>query len=126
MTLYLFAKLGIVRFRAGKRGEVRLEDIALTGEPWPEGPKKVANSLLNQFQLPVLFYLLCVLLLITNFVDIIHLVLAWGFVLSRLVHAYIHVGSNDVMKRFSAFLVGVIALSIMWTYFTVSFVVKSI
>jgi hypothetical protein len=44
------------------------------------------------------------------------LVLAWGYVVSRILHAWIHLGSNYVPRRFQAFLVGfaiLIALAVM-------------
>ena len=45
--------------------------------------------------------------------------LAWLFVLSRLVHAYIHTGTNYVRHRFNAFAAGVFILLAMWTIFAV-------
>ena len=45
--------------------------------------------------------------------------LSWLFVLSRIVHAYIHVTSNRVPRRFFAFIFGVAVLAIMWVYFAV-------
>jgi hypothetical protein len=43
--------------------------------------------------------------------------LAWIFVLSRIVHAIIHTGSNVVLRRFQAYVVGVVTLTIMWVAF---------
>ncbi len=44
-------------------------------------------------------------------------VLSWIFVLSRLVHAFIHTTSNRVSRRFFAFTVGTLTLLIMWVIF---------
>ena len=46
-------------------------------------------------------------------------VLAWIFVVSRFVHAYIHTTSNHVPTRFNAFAVGAIVLLLMWIIFAV-------
>ena len=43
--------------------------------------------------------------------------LAWMFVVTRMVHAGIHVTSNDVRWRFQAFAVGAMLLLIMWIVF---------
>jgi hypothetical protein len=43
--------------------------------------------------------------------------MSWMFVVARLGHAAIHVTSNDVRRRFMAFLVGAIILLIMWIVF---------
>jgi hypothetical protein len=53
--------------------------------------------------------------MITNGIDILMVALAWAFVLSRVVHAYIHVGPNVLMWRGTAFLVGAIVVLLMWT-----------
>jgi len=65
----------------------------------------------------VLFYVLVVLALITRKADMVFVVLAWMFVASRLVHAYIHTTSNKVLRRFQAFVVGVLILAVMWIIF---------
>ena len=49
--------------------------------------------------MPVLFYVLTVLAVITKQADLLFVLLAWVFVLSRLAHAYIHVTSNDLRLR---------------------------
>jgi len=46
-------------------------------------------------------------------------VMAWLFVLSRIVHAAIHVTSNNVNHRFAVFAVGVALLLMMWAIFAV-------
>jgi hypothetical protein len=46
-------------------------------------------------------------------------VLAWIFVASRLVHAYIHVTSNDVNRRGPSFGLGAFVLTIMWLIFMI-------
>ena len=45
--------------------------------------------------------------------------MAWLFVLTRLLHAYIHTGSNFVRHRFNAFALGVFILLAMWIIFAV-------
>ena len=56
---------------------------------------QIANALPDQFELPVLFYVLTILAMITRHADLLFVVLAWMFVAMRLVHAYIHVTSNN-------------------------------
>lgn len=126
LTLFLLLKLGISRYSLAKSGAVRMKDIAIDSDAWPDDIRKVSNCVLNQFQVPVLFYLICVLLLVTHLVDSVHIILAWIFVISRLVHAYIHTGSNLVRQRFSVFVIGITAVVIMWGYFTLSFLLKSL
>jgi hypothetical protein len=68
----------------------------------------------EQFELPVLFYAGTAFALVTRNVDMAMFLLAWIFVLSRLVHAAVHLGSNVIMWRGSAYLVGFAALVGLW------------
>jgi hypothetical protein len=117
LTLILALWMGYERNRVVYSREVKIKDIALTKENWPEQAKKVSNAYHNQYELPVLFYVLTAFALITKKADLIFLVLSWVFVISRLVHAYIHTTSNRVSRRFFAYLVGLVVLTIMWIYF---------
>jgi hypothetical protein len=119
----LFATAGSRR-AAIMSGKVKVRDIALGQPAWPEGPTKAANCLANQLQAPVLFYLLVTLALFTKQADLLFVVMSWIFVATRLVHAYIHVGSNHVPHRFYAFAAGVVVLLIMWVIFVVRILVS--
>lgn len=91
----------------------RWSDIALDSSRWPEDSRKVANCYGNQFELPVIFYVLCLIALITAKADFLMVVLAWIFVVSRVVHALIHTGPNIVPMRGAAFAVGILVVMIM-------------
>ena len=81
-------------------------DLALGRVTWPEDADKRAANQRNQFELPVLFYAVVAFALISKGADFLMLVLAWLFVLTRLVHAAIHVGPNKVRWRSPAFALG--------------------
>ncbi len=119
LTLLLALWMGYERNRVVYSKEVRIKDIALTKEGWPDRAKQLSNAYHNQYELPVLFYILVALALITKKADLIFVVLSWVFVLSRLVHAYIHTTTNRVPRRFFAYLVGLVVLTIMWALFTI-------
>jgi len=117
LTVLLLLWMGSARLACLKGGEVKVRDIALGERNWPERILKVQNAYHNQFELPVLFYVLVVLALITRKADMLFVVMSWMFVASRLVHAGIHVTSNKVPLRFQAFVVGVLILVAMWVIF---------
>jgi hypothetical protein len=119
LTFGLLFWMGATRSASVRRGETKIRDIAL-GEPaWPARPTQASNCYDNQFQIPLLFYVLVILAWITKHADLIFVVMAWIFVLSRLVHAYIHTISNHVPTRFRAFAAGVFVLLLMWIIFAV-------
>lgn len=119
LTLGLMFWMGRSRTGAIKRREVKMGDIALGQPAWPAHIQQVSNCYRSQFELPVLFYVLTVLAIITRHADFLFVILAWVFVFTRLVHAYIHTGTNYVPYRFYAFLAGFIVLTVMWVIFAV-------
>jgi hypothetical protein len=119
LTFCLLFWMGYARVRVIRRREVRVGDIALGQPAWPERPTKAANAYRNQFELPVLFYVLVVLAIIARKADLLFVVMSWIFVILRIVHAGIHTSSNDVPQRFYAFLAAAIVLLLMWIIFAV-------
>ncbi len=103
-----------LRTSALRRRDVRVADVDLGQPNWPKRSTQVANCFRNQFELPVLFYVLTILAMATRHADFLFVVLAWVFVLSRLVHAYIHVTSNNLRMRGLWFGVGALLLFIKW------------
>jgi hypothetical protein len=112
---------GMMYFRTTtiQRGETRIESIALREPNWPPRATQFANAFANQFELPVLFYVLTILSIITHHADIVFVVLAWIFVLTRVLQAYVHVTSNNVRLRGAHYGVGALVLVIMWVIFIV-------
>jgi len=107
------------RTSALRRGDARFERIALREPNWPQRSMQFANAFANQFELPVLFYVLTILSIMTHHADMIYWVLAWVFVLCRVLQAGVHVTSNDVRLRGAFYGVGAIVLSVMWLIFIV-------
>ena len=124
LALGLLWYLGSIRLPMVMRGDVNIRDIALSREPWPDREKKVSNAFDNQFQLPLLFYVGCLLAVFLG-PAWFHLVLAWAFVVSRYVHAAIHITSNHVIHRFSVYSTGLAILSLYWLVLFVQLIVVS-
>jgi len=78
-----------------------------------------AYSFSNQFELPVLFYVLTILEIMTHHADLLFVTLAWGFVVLRWVHALVHVTNNNVRVRGAFYGTGAIILVIMWLIYIV-------
>jgi len=76
-----------------------------------------ADNFRNLFELPVLFYALCILLLATQQASTFFEICAWVFVAFRVLHSVIHLSYNRVMHRFYAYLLSSLTLWIMWGAF---------
>lgn len=81
---------------------------------WVERPARTFNNL---FQVPVLFYVVCLLMMVTGRVDEAQIKLAWIYVAVRVVHAVIYIGWNYVPYRFAAWIASCITLGVIWFRF---------
>ena len=59
-----------------------------------------AHNLKNLFEVPVLYYGLCLYLFVSGNVDLAYVVAAWLFFLFRAFHSVVHCTRNIVMLRF--------------------------
>ncbi|MCJ8142161.1 MAPEG family protein [Ancylobacter sp. A5.8] len=120
LAFALLLLLGGRRKAALAAGEVDLEQAPLDDRAWPASVRQASNAFRNQFELPVLFYAVVTLALVTRKADIGFVVLSWIFVLSRFGQAFVHVTSNDVRWRFLSFVIGFGALVLMWVLFALA------
>ncbi len=116
LTIAVYGLLAVSRARAigGMNRGRGNPDLALGRVEWPEDAVKRAANQRNQFELPVLFYAVTAFALVLNGADFLMVVLAWLFVLSRILHAAIHIGPNKVRWRSPVFAVGFLIVAIMW------------
>lgn len=105
--------LGFRKAKAVKTGSVNLKATALDNKAWPDDVLKVSNNIDNQFEVPIVFFVLCLLFHSLGQIDYVVLGLAWTYVISRYVHAYVHIGSNYVPLRLRVFTLGCVILLIM-------------
>jgi hypothetical protein len=96
LTFALLLGMATARGRALKGREPSSRDIALGQPNWPTHATQIGNCFANQFELPVLFYILIALALPLRHADLVIVLLAWVFVITRFVHAGIFVTSNNV------------------------------
>lgn len=66
----------------------------------PEHVNQPSNNLKNLFELPVVFYVLCVVIHVLGITDFWFIGLAWGFVFLRVLHSVVHCTFNHVVTRF--------------------------
>ncbi|HXL66642.1 MAG TPA: MAPEG family protein [Xanthobacteraceae bacterium] len=119
LTFVLMLQMGALRRADYSSGAVRADDIALREPRWPQRTTQAANAFSNQFELPVLFYVLTILAWVTRHAGIVFVVLAWIFVICRVLQAYIHVTSNVVRYRGLFYSIGALVLMIMWALFII-------
>ncbi len=116
LTLFIGVKGLFLRIRAVKNDGLKPSYFLLnSGEKPPEYVTKFSQHYENLFELPVLFYVVTILLLVIEKVDVLYLVLAWLYLFFRVCHAYIHTTSNKLSRRKNIFLLSAIILYIIWS-----------
>jgi hypothetical protein len=110
LTLIMYIVLGVRKAKVVKAGTVNRQQAALDNRVWPDDVVKVSNNIANQFEAPILFYVLCLVAHAINAAGTLAVTLAWLFVTSRYAHAYVHVNSNHIPIRLPLFLVGCLVL----------------
>lgn len=111
----LFAS-GFLRYRSVGKKTVNPKDyVLMTGQDqWPVLIQKLGRSFHNQLEVPVLFYLWVVMVLVTGVESSNLLYMAWAYVFLRYIHAFIHIVYNNVLHRFTVFLISCLLLLTMW------------
>ena len=103
LTIWLYIKMSKARFAAVKEGAATREDFSVVGSK-PEVTGIYTRAVANQFELPVLFYVIILIGLALDISSWITVMLAFLFVVSRIVHAREMIGENRVMKRRGMFI----------------------
>ncbi|MCC9660545.1 MAPEG family protein [Pseudoalteromonas sp. MB41] len=115
LTFIIMFIMGKRRFRAAKQKTIEMKDF-LTMELEKAGSDvRVADrNFINQFEMPVLFFIACLTALQLNAVGYMFVALAWGYVLLRVVHSYIHLTSNTLKVRYYSFVISSLVMLSMW------------
>jgi hypothetical protein len=124
LTFYAVFRMGVVRLNAIKAHKIPLGDVALSSTNYPKEALKHGNNLDNQFQFPVLLYVVVLFAITLEAVSMAFSLACIGFVITRFAHRFVHVTRNDVRLRFTLFLLGVIILSLAWVILGLNVITK--
>jgi hypothetical protein len=117
LVFILYALLGWRRHvlvKAGRIQPAQFRENHAANEPAES--LVVRNSIANQFEIPLLFHVCCIVLYTTQADNLAAVLLAWIFVVTRYAHAFVHVTSNDLRYRSPLFALGFVALAGMWVW----------
>jgi hypothetical protein len=117
LTFLLLFWLAPLRARDFNSGVANPDNVALREPNWSRRSLQVAYSYSNQFELPVLFYVLTILAYVTHLAGVVFVVLAWIFVVFRYLQAFVHVTSNKIRVRGAFFGIAALALALNWAIY---------
>jgi hypothetical protein len=118
LTFLVLILIPIRRVRAGLKGQIRPADFKYGESANVPGFVSLANrNYMNLLEMPILFYVICLLLFVSGKVDGIFLALAWSYVGLRVLHSVVHVSYNNVIHRLALFAASNFAVGAMWSLF---------
>ena len=125
LTGFVWLRLGADRLGELRSRRIHPQQVA-TSKQMGETLQNLqsADHFRNLFEVPVLFYAVCGFIAITRQTTLFLLACAWGYVVLRAVHTYIHLTDNKVVRRFQAFVASTIVLYVMWGIFAVRLVMS--
>jgi hypothetical protein len=114
-TLVVLLLIPITRTRSARRREIVIDDFKY-GESSAVPPAvSIPNrNYMNLLELPMLFYVVCIVLYVTAGASTMAIALAWAFVVLRVAHSLIHLSYNRVIHRLAAFTASNVALVVLW------------
>ena len=116
LSMFVLFKTGMSRNAAVKRREVDVRYYQLYQGEEPKHLRLLSRHLQNQFEVPPLFYVVVLALFITGLVSPISLIAAWMFVALRVLHTWVHLNGNNVLRRFQVFIASCVMLMLLWAY----------
>ena len=123
LVVFMVVRLFRSRVRALRRRNISIRFYELyQGSEEPDELRALSRHFANLFELPILFYVACIVAYVSVQVDLLLVLLAWLFVVSRYVHSYIHLTSNIVIHRFRVYGIGLAVLVLMWLTLTIHLV----
>lgn len=120
-TFAIMLLMAYKRFNATLTGRTKAGYFKLgESEKVPYDVRVVGRNFVNLFEMPVLFYLLCLSAYATHLASHALVVLGWCYVVLRIVHSLIHIAYNNVLHRFLAYATSSLLLLFMWIVFAAS------
>jgi hypothetical protein len=104
----LYAWLTVARARAVLRHEVTYQAFEF-GRDEPPAVARITRNLANQFEWPVVFYAMVVLLIVLSRVTWLDVVAAWIFVAGRVIHTLVQTLTDNVPLRGQVFMINFLA-----------------
>ena len=118
LTFVVLTLIPFRRFRAVLGGRAAQADFKYGESRRVPGDVSIPNrNYMNLLEMPVLFYVVCLMLYVTGRVDPAFLYLAWFYVGLRVLHSAVHVTYNHIIHRLVLFTLSNFVIVAMWALF---------
>lgn len=118
LTAIVWVRLYFERIGEMRERRIRPQSVATSREMAAALVRtQAADNLRNLFEIPVLFYALCLAVVSVGVATPLLVDGAWAYVLLRAVHSLIHCTYNRVMHRFATYVASSALLFVLWAAF---------
>ena len=115
LSIVVWLRMYVERISQMREGRISPQRVATSAQMAAAlADTRAADNFRNLFEVPVLFYLATVVACLIQAVDMTAVVIAWVFVALRYAHSVIHVTYNRVRHRFTVYVLGCLALWLLW------------
>ena len=120
LNLFLIFRLLYMATVSVVKKNVRLSQFRIYEGEFPDRLRSARQQYQNMFEIPILFYLLCLLHISFNNYTQIDILLAWGFVIFRVIHFFLRIQNQknvNIIPRTIVFVISLVFLTIAWIKF---------
>ena len=126
LNIFLIFRLLFLAGSFIKRTEIKLDQFQLYEGEFPDKLWSARYQFQNMYEIPILFYLLCLIHINLNIYTQFDVNLAWGFVIFRFIHFLIRLQNQrdlNIRPRTLTFVLSLICLTIGWVNLFISTIV---
>lgn len=120
-TMVLLTALVLIRMVRGRIAAVKRGEVDARFYKTYDGddgePRKMAQHtrhFVNLFESPVLFYAGCITAMVVGQGTGVIVWLAWAYVFCRVIHAFVHLGTNKIPPRMATYGISWVVLLALW------------
>ena len=125
LNLFLIFRLIFMATSYTRNKDIRLSQFRIYEGEFPDRLRSARQQYQNMFEIPIIFYLLCLLNIYFNNYNQFDIVCAWGFVVFRMIHFFIRLQNQkniNIIPRTFIFTISLIFLTIGWVSFVIKFI----
>ena len=125
LKIFLTFRLLSLAYSEIKKKNIKLSQFRLYEGDFPDKLWSARYQFQNMFEVPILFYVLCLINMTVKNYNQIDIILAWGFVVFRVLHFFIRLKNQrnlNIRSRTLTFVLSLIFLTIGWINLLINFI----
>ena len=126
-TIYVTIRLVLLAIKFLREKKINLGQFRLYEGEFPDELLSARYLFKNMFEIPILFYLLCLINMNLNNYFILDIILAWGFVFFKILHVFTRLKNQkkiNILPRTYTFFISLGFLILGWMSFSINLILK--